>query len=421
LGDREHGWIAISRKVYDSDDPFWKEARTFSRHEAREDLIQMAAYSRRRKMVGSTVIELERGELLASHRYLSARWGWSTKKVRAFLLLLLEMGTLRTQRETVEGIIYLLVNYRRYQREGISEESPPAVERAQPGITEESPRNHRGIKGEEGKEGKEGEEPPPTQDAGAREELRGDPAVWMQEAYDRILAIYPPHSVETLEGERASFAAMRRSEMPQAQRFGLPSIRRDGTDDADPKSLTVSEFCSGIVAWSLSGRWQRGVIPNLVNYIEKGKCLDPAPPPEIGSRELQLRREVQAPGARAEAEAFDVDARLAALVELLPPGLPGREAVADRIRSLGGEPQDAEGVEAALADLDSETLTGLLAGLEASERADIDARIERTLSAMNGRLPRAELEASRDRLTRQILRDRLKLPVLSLFTHPEGS
>jgi len=45
--------------------------------------------------------------------------------------------------------------------------------------------------------------------------------------------------------------------------------------------------------------------------------------------------------------------------------------------------------------------------------------VEKTLAALKGRLPADELERSRERLTHQVLRQRLGLPVLSLFS-PEA-
>ena len=45
--------------------------------------------------------------------------------------------------------------------------------------------------------------------------------------------------------------------------------------------------------------------------------------------------------------------------------------------------------------------------------------MEKTLAALKSRLPSDELERSRERLNHQVLRQRLGLPVLSLFS-PEA-
>jgi hypothetical protein len=52
-------------------------------------------------------------------------------------------------------------------------------------------------------------------------------------------------------------------------------------------------------------------------------------------------------------------------------------------------------------------------------REEVEAAVEKTLAALKGRLPADELERSRERLTWQVLRQRLGLPVLSLFS-PEA-
>lgn len=111
---REYGHVKISRKAFESD-PFWLESRVFSRWEAWQDLIQMAAWKSQRRAVGASVVELRRGEILVSVRYLAQRWMWSKNKVAAFLQLLEEMGRIAGQRKGQAGTAYLLVNYERYQ------------------------------------------------------------------------------------------------------------------------------------------------------------------------------------------------------------------------------------------------------------------------------------------------------------------
>ena len=130
----EYGYVKLSRKAY-AECPFWNEPRPFSRWEAWEDLIQSAAYKDHRRVVGGQVVDLQRGEILASLRFLAERWGWGLKRVRIFISLLLEMDRIRAQREAQGGTVYLLVNYDAYQSEGTAE-----------GTEEGTPRAHRGHK-----------------------------------------------------------------------------------------------------------------------------------------------------------------------------------------------------------------------------------------------------------------------------------
>lgn len=181
--------------------------------------------------------------------------------------------------------------------------------------------------------------------------------------------------------------------------------------------------------WQVARRWHREGVPlDLVRRTleevfakrkergAKGKisslryCA-----PAIAAAWADLR-ELTAPGHRAEAPTFEVPPRLAALAAALPPAFAARDAFATRITALDGDPRT---VEERLAALDREMLDTALARLDEEGREQIDAAVEKTLASLAGRLPAEELERSYERLTRQILRRRLGLPVLSLFS-PEA-
>jgi hypothetical protein len=125
---------------------------------------------------------------------------------------------------------------------------------------------------------------------------------------------------------------------------------------------------------------------------------------------------LRAPAAREEATAVDVRTRLARLAAALPADLSGRDEVAARITALVG---DTEQVEAALSSLDHELLAGREATLSDAERRAVEAQVEETVASLFGRLFAGDVDRARDRLRRQVLRRRLGLPVLSLFS-PEA-
>lgn len=181
--------------------------------------------------------------------------------------------------------------------------------------------------------------------------------------------------------------------------------------------------------WQVARRWHREGIPldlvrrALEEVFEKRKergakgkisslryC---APAVEAAWSET---RELVAPGERLEAPPFDPSARLHNLAAALPADLPGRDGFAARIIALSGDPQD---IEERLAALDRELLKATETSLDGDGRAEVDAAVEKTLASLRGRLPAGELESSRERLTWQVLRQRLALPVLSLFS-PEA-
>ncbi|HEX7182538.1 MAG TPA: hypothetical protein VF756_11900 [Thermoanaerobaculia bacterium] len=181
--------------------------------------------------------------------------------------------------------------------------------------------------------------------------------------------------------------------------------------------------------WQVARRWhQEGVPLDLIRRAleevfakrkergAKGKISSLrycAPAVEAAWEEL---RELTVPGRRAEAPPFDLGSRLRSLAAAVPEAHPQRESFAARVAALAGDPQE---VEERLAALDQEMLAAALTALDPTARAELDEAVEKTLAGLRGRLPVAELERSRERLAHQILRQRLGLPVLSLFS-PEA-
>jgi hypothetical protein len=175
--------------------------------------------------------------------------------------------------------------------------------------------------------------------------------------------------------------------------------------------------------WQVASRWHREGVPlDLIGRVleevfakrqergTKGKINSLrycAPAVEAAWADL---REMTAPGERAEADPLDIAARLRNLAAAVP------AAFSARVAALHG---DAPSVEAALSALDREMLAASAGSLVPDLREEVEAAVEKTLAALKGRLPADELERSRERLTWQVLRQRLGLPVLSLFS-PEA-
>jgi hypothetical protein len=175
--------------------------------------------------------------------------------------------------------------------------------------------------------------------------------------------------------------------------------------------------------WQVASRWHREGVPlDLIGRVleevfakrhergTKGKINSLrycAPAVEAAWADL---RELTAPGERTEATPLDIATRLRNLAAAVP------ETFAARVAGLHG---DAPSVEAALSVLDREMLAASAESLAPDQREEVEAAVEKTLAALKGRLPPDELERSRERLTNQVLRQRLGLPVLSLFS-PEA-
>ena len=103
-----NGFIPISRKFFEN--PFWSEDRVFSKCEAWLDLIQTARIEQSNAIINGKVIELQRGELCASIRFLAKRWTWGEQKIRTYLKMLSDLGMITSRQHRGETIV-TLVNY----------------------------------------------------------------------------------------------------------------------------------------------------------------------------------------------------------------------------------------------------------------------------------------------------------------------
>lgn len=74
-----------------------------------------------------------------------------------------------------------------------------------------------------------------------------------------------------------------------------------------------------------------------------------------------------------------------------------------------------EAVEVELATLDRQMMAAAAGRLSGRDREELGAQLEAALVRLRSRLEEAEVERSRERLRRQLLRRRLELPELSLF------
>lgn len=134
-------YIPISRRLFEH--PFWCEERVFSRFEAWLDIVQSARFEDTKQLIGNRFIEVKRGQMLVSLRFLSGRWQWSTKKVNSFLDLLIQdkMIIKETPKETGQTVI-TICNYDKYNF--ISQELE--TEKKQQGNTKETARKQQGNK-----------------------------------------------------------------------------------------------------------------------------------------------------------------------------------------------------------------------------------------------------------------------------------
>lgn len=120
----------------------WRQHRffrnePFSRGDAFLWLIEKAAYQPTTIFVGNVRVALKPGQLCVSLRYMANAFGWSTKKVTAFLNSAQSEEILVTAKETGQTLI-TICNYTKYQSRGNSEETPKETQKKQQGNAEET-------------------------------------------------------------------------------------------------------------------------------------------------------------------------------------------------------------------------------------------------------------------------------------------
>ena len=107
----DQGYFKLKRSFFSH--WLWDQERVYSQGEAFLDLLQLAAFAPTKRLVKGKLIPLERGELIASLRFLSERWSWGKDKVSSFLKLL--DADSMTRRETRQGeSVLILCNYNKH-------------------------------------------------------------------------------------------------------------------------------------------------------------------------------------------------------------------------------------------------------------------------------------------------------------------
>lgn len=104
-----NGWIKISREL--PKHWIWQDA---DRLKWWLDLLFMATWEDSKQLVGSRLIEIKRGQLVASISYLVKRWGVGHNTVIAFLKMLQEEKMI-TKTSTRNISIITICNYEKYQ------------------------------------------------------------------------------------------------------------------------------------------------------------------------------------------------------------------------------------------------------------------------------------------------------------------
>ena len=189
--------------------------------------------------------------------------------------------------------------------------------------------------------------------------------------------------------------------------------------------------------WRLTRRWRQEGIPLALvlesirevfaRRAERAAASPEAPMRRVGSlrycraaveKAWAVHRELGAvPPVRRKPAAIDVPARLAALAAALPAAMADVDAWRSRLLELSGP---APEVEARLAALDVELGHAAFEALPPPDRESVTAGAEEALARTAGRVDERRLPELRQRLVRRAVRERLGLPLLSLFAEPSA-
>lgn len=104
-----NGWIKISREL--PEHWIWQDA---NRLKWWLDLLLMAAWEDSKQLVGSRLIEIKRGQLVASISYLVSRWGINHNTVIGFLKML-QLEKMITKTSSGNISIITICNYEKHQ------------------------------------------------------------------------------------------------------------------------------------------------------------------------------------------------------------------------------------------------------------------------------------------------------------------
>ncbi|MBB4375614.1 hypothetical protein [Bradyrhizobium sp. SBR1B] len=135
--DTSRGYIAVPRALLSDDRTFANEP--YTEREAFLSLVADAAWKPRKLRLRRGVVDLDRGQTLASSRYLAERWQWPEPRVRRFLDRLsgrrandaqndapndAQSDALIDAHPTPNGTIITIRNYDTFQKEAKPEKPP---------------------------------------------------------------------------------------------------------------------------------------------------------------------------------------------------------------------------------------------------------------------------------------------------------
>lgn len=111
----QKGYVHLYRSIFEDEHYPLNENRSFTKHEAKLDLILLARGTDTVRNIDGDPVQVKRGSYWTAQRFLAKRWRWSKTKVRNFLDYL-ESDRFLTQDRFQKGTLITIVNYNDYNK-----------------------------------------------------------------------------------------------------------------------------------------------------------------------------------------------------------------------------------------------------------------------------------------------------------------
>lgn len=118
----ERGVFAVDRGIWDHD--LLASAEPFSRREAWLWLVSEAAWKPHRRRLAGKPIDVQRGQVAASLRFIASKWLWSEPRVRRFLAALISDHMVDAKTDAGVTVI-TICKYDEYQRVSLPGDATP--------------------------------------------------------------------------------------------------------------------------------------------------------------------------------------------------------------------------------------------------------------------------------------------------------
>lgn len=112
--DKVNGFIPLAKQIQNH--WLWTD-KPFARGQAWIDLLLMANFEDRQIISKGVIVEVERGQVFRTIKFLAERWGWTPKKVRKFIEAL-EGQQMVTSKGLSNGTLITIENYTKWNDSG---------------------------------------------------------------------------------------------------------------------------------------------------------------------------------------------------------------------------------------------------------------------------------------------------------------